>query len=291
MTRRDLHQRRSSNSWRASGVVIVANRLPVEHRPDGTMGRSPGGLASALASVADANTHWIGWAGADAPADMSAEIDDVRLHPIELRPKEVERYYQGFANSILWPLFHGRLRRVELNRAWWHSYRIVNGDLPPRSGASRRRAEPSGFTTTTCCWRRQSSGPSVRIFGSACSCTFHFPTRSCSRCCRGAKRSSGACSARTCWGSKYSTTSTTSWPLPRRSWVPGSRADAVRRRPHGRRRCLSDLRRLRQLGCVGRRVRDAGDAATQGARRRFDLPRHRSARLHQGHLAAPPGLR
>ncbi len=26
----------------------------------------------------------------------------------------------------LWPLFHGRLRRVELNRAWWHSYRVVN---------------------------------------------------------------------------------------------------------------------------------------------------------------------
>ena len=126
MTRRDLHQRRSSNSWRASGVVIVANRLPVEHRPDGTMGRSPGGLASALASVADANTHWIGWAGADAPADMSAEIDDVRLHPIELRPKEVEGYYHGFANSLLWPLFHGRLRQPQINRSWWRAYQTVN---------------------------------------------------------------------------------------------------------------------------------------------------------------------
>jgi trehalose 6-phosphate synthase len=45
---------------------------------------------------------------------------------VALSSDEVERYYQGFANSILWPLFHGRLRRVELNRAWWHSYRIVN---------------------------------------------------------------------------------------------------------------------------------------------------------------------
>ena len=27
---------------------------------------------------------------------------------------------------MLWPLFHGRLRKVDLKRAWWNSYKLVN---------------------------------------------------------------------------------------------------------------------------------------------------------------------
>ena len=80
MTRRQLPQRELQNPdtpqhpdskaseevREATGVVIVANRLPVEQRPDGTLGRSPGGLASALASAASEGSHWIGWAGPGA---------------------------------------------------------------------------------------------------------------------------------------------------------------------------------------------------------------------------------
>jgi len=106
-----------------SGIVIVANRLPVEQRPDGTLGRSPGGLASALAAVASEGTHWIGWAGADA---TDADLGDEYLHHVELTPREVTDYYHGFANSLLWPLFHGRLRQPEVNRAWWRAYYRVN---------------------------------------------------------------------------------------------------------------------------------------------------------------------
>ena len=65
MTRRQLPQRELQNPdtpqhpdskaseevREATGVVIVANRLPVEQRPDGTLGRSPGGLASAVAGL------------------------------------------------------------------------------------------------------------------------------------------------------------------------------------------------------------------------------------------------
>ena len=140
MTRRQLPQREHEHSepapasepdrrptddrpWDATGVVIVANRLPVEQRPDGTLGRSPGGLASALAAVASDGTHWIGWAGADAD---QADLGDEYLHHVALRPREVDDYYQGFANSLLWPLFHGRLRQPEMNRTWWRAYQKVN---------------------------------------------------------------------------------------------------------------------------------------------------------------------
>ncbi len=84
------------------------------------------GLASALSSVTAAGTHWVGWAGPEAGRLKPFDHGDLRLHPVALSAEDVERYYQGFSNAVLWPLFHGRLRRVELNRAWWHSYRIVN---------------------------------------------------------------------------------------------------------------------------------------------------------------------
>jgi len=131
MTRRQLPQREhhiaqttaTETASHATGVVIVANRLPVEQRPDGTLGRSPGGLASALAAVASEGTHWIGWAGPDA---SQADLGDEYLHHVELLPREVTDYYHGFANSLLWPLFHGRLRQPEMNRTWWRAYEKVN---------------------------------------------------------------------------------------------------------------------------------------------------------------------
>jgi trehalose 6-phosphate synthase len=127
VTRRQLpqreHQQSQTKNWEPNGVVIVANRLPVERRPDGTLARSPGGLASALASVASDRTHWIGWAGAEA---SESDLGDEYLHPVELRPREVTDYYHGFSNSLLWPLFHGRLRQPEMNRSWWRAYQTVN---------------------------------------------------------------------------------------------------------------------------------------------------------------------
>ena len=123
------------------GLVVAANRLPVEVGGDDKFNTSPGGLASALSSVTAAGTHWVGWAGPDAPALKPFDHEALRLHPVALSADEVDRYYRGFANAILWPLFHGRLRKVELNRAWWHSYRIVNRRF---ASAVARIAPPGG---------------------------------------------------------------------------------------------------------------------------------------------------
>ena len=124
------------------GLVVAANRLPVEVTADGDLRTSPGGLASALSSVTAAGTQWVGWAGPDSGRPKQFDHGDLRLHPVALSEDEVDRYYRGFSNEILWPLFHGRLRRVELNRAWWHSYRIVNR----RFAAAVTRIAPLGGT-------------------------------------------------------------------------------------------------------------------------------------------------
>jgi trehalose 6-phosphate synthase len=107
-------------------LVIAANRLPVEVGADGAVSPSPGGLASALSSVARDGSTWVGWAGAGAPHIDPFVFEGVRLQPVELTAGEAVRYYGGFSNSVLWPLFHGRLRREEMNRAWWRAYRAVS---------------------------------------------------------------------------------------------------------------------------------------------------------------------
>jgi trehalose 6-phosphate synthase len=109
-----------------SSLVIVANRLPVELGSDGEWRPSPGGLASALSSVVGEGVTWVGWSGANGPALKPFTLDGIRIRPVGLSEAEATRYYGGFSNAVLWPLFHGRLRREEMNRAWWRAYRAIN---------------------------------------------------------------------------------------------------------------------------------------------------------------------
>lgn len=109
-----------------SSLIIAANRLPVEVGPDGEWRSSPGGLASALSSVVGDGATWVGWSGATGAPLAPFTLDGIRLRLVGLSESESTRYYAGFANAVLWPLFHGRLRREEMNRAWWRSYRAVN---------------------------------------------------------------------------------------------------------------------------------------------------------------------
>ena len=116
------------HSWpkRESDLVIAANRLPVEIAPDGAVTPSPGGLASALSAVIVDGCTWVGWPGTETLSDAPFNFGDIRLHPIALSSTEARRYYLGFSNSVLWPLFHGRVRREQMSRAWWRTYRGVN---------------------------------------------------------------------------------------------------------------------------------------------------------------------
>jgi trehalose 6-phosphate synthase len=106
--------------------VAASNRLPVEVGADGIATSSPGGLASALSSISLGNSAWVGWAGPSSGRLDPFDAGGATLYPISLSEGEEVRYYRGFSNSVLWPLFHGRLRREEMNRAWWRTYRNIN---------------------------------------------------------------------------------------------------------------------------------------------------------------------
>jgi trehalose 6-phosphate synthase len=116
---------------RQSSLVVVANRLPLDDNaaPDGACEwrRSPGGLASALHAILQKTpATWVGWAGGTGPAPQLPDIGTLRLRPVPLSEPELRGYYEGFANSTLWPLYHDAVEPPVFDREWWETYRTVN---------------------------------------------------------------------------------------------------------------------------------------------------------------------
>lgn len=124
-----------------SQVIIVSNRLPVSvKKQDGQLKFYPslGGLATGLASYAnDSNNQWIGWPGIASDDISQAErkqiVDELAKHnstPVFLSTKEIEEFYNGYSNSVLWPLFHDlpgiKKSAKKPHERWWPAYRKIN---------------------------------------------------------------------------------------------------------------------------------------------------------------------
>eukprot|EP00624_Nannochloropsis_granulata_P007881 evm.model.NODE_9905_length_21420_cov_21.470634.3 len=98
-------------------VIIVANRLPVSGGRDEKTGEwdfrmSSGGLVTALkGSREELNALWIGWLGQEIPEEDRPQVREKLLReynavPVFLSDEMVNKYYNGFSNDVLWPLFH-----------------------------------------------------------------------------------------------------------------------------------------------------------------------------------------
>ncbi len=117
-------------------LLIVSNRLPMTVRlAEGKVAveRSTGGLATGMKGPHDRlGGLWIGWPGAlDAfPGDARAEVDrrlaDLRLVPVPLTAEEIARYYEGYSNTVLWPLFHYAIARLPQEVLDFDVYEAVN---------------------------------------------------------------------------------------------------------------------------------------------------------------------
>lgn len=92
-----------------SRLVVVSNRVA---KSDGANKGSEGGLAvGVMAAMEKAGGVWFGWNG--KVDNRSREIKREHRGKIEyvtvsLKQAEYNQYYKGFANSVLWPLFHQR---------------------------------------------------------------------------------------------------------------------------------------------------------------------------------------
>ena len=115
-------------------MLIVSNRLPVvlERREDSWTARSgSGGLVTALAPVLQkTGGTWIGWpgAGCEDASVLTRMLDEhsrsvgYEMKPVPMSQAEVEGFYQGFCNEIIWPLFHDLQSRCNFVPDYWTNY-------------------------------------------------------------------------------------------------------------------------------------------------------------------------
>ncbi len=119
-------------------LIVVSNRLPyVAEKQSGhkwVLKPGSGGLVTALLPVLrDRGGVWIGWSGIASdvthPEDMFGEAASdagYELTPVALSQDEVDKYYHGYSNEILWPLFHDLQTRCDFDPEYWHAYVKVN---------------------------------------------------------------------------------------------------------------------------------------------------------------------
>jgi trehalose 6-phosphate synthase len=108
-------------------LVVVSNRVASAHKSEA----STGGLANAvLAALKQSGGIWFGWNGDVVPDDPGPpaieESGGITYATIALSRVDYDEYYAGFANRVLWPLFHYRPSLVEYKRQELESYLRVN---------------------------------------------------------------------------------------------------------------------------------------------------------------------
>jgi trehalose 6-phosphate synthase/phosphatase len=118
-----------------SKTIIVSNRLPVKLiDSDGgfTLIPSEGGLATGLGSIYHRGENmWVGWPGlevsdGEAKKKIEDELAIKNLKPVFLTQEEINLYYEGFSNEVLWPVFHYMPTYARYNEAYWSCYQLVN---------------------------------------------------------------------------------------------------------------------------------------------------------------------
>ena len=117
-------------------LINVSNRLPVVVKKTAgglRVERSSGGLATALDSAWRMQPGvWIGWAGITQDDQIEALIAKASrrrsytLQPVALSDEEVAKFYSGFANEIVWPLFHDMPPHCNFDPDYWEMYQRVN---------------------------------------------------------------------------------------------------------------------------------------------------------------------
>ncbi|MBI3998016.1 MAG: bifunctional alpha,alpha-trehalose-phosphate synthase (UDP-forming)/trehalose-phosphatase [Armatimonadetes bacterium] len=130
---------RVREALRGLPLVVVSNREPYAHQrsPHGLeVERPAGGLVAALDPVLrELGGLWVAWGSGDADFETTDARDCVGVPPeaprytlrrVRLSEDEVERFYHGYANQALWPLFHLAVDKARFVRRYWTAYQAVN---------------------------------------------------------------------------------------------------------------------------------------------------------------------
>lgn len=110
-----------------SRLIVVSNRVA---HPDGGKAQA-GGLAVALREALDESGGvWFGWNGkVDGQRGTQVrtkKAGDVTFATMGLSRKDYNEYYNGFANRVLWPLFHYRADITQFSHENYAGYLRTN---------------------------------------------------------------------------------------------------------------------------------------------------------------------
>jgi alpha,alpha-trehalose-phosphate synthase [UDP-forming]/trehalose-phosphatase len=134
MTRVDLKLHPPSES-----IIIASNREPYVHVKSGPVvkvSRPAGGLTSAMDEVLQSiGGKWIAWGSGSGDRESVDANSCVQVPPgkpsytlrrVWLTQDQVENYYEGYSNQVLWPLCHIVLEHVLFRKRYWDDYIRVN---------------------------------------------------------------------------------------------------------------------------------------------------------------------
>jgi trehalose 6-phosphate synthase len=107
-------------------LICVSNRVSLPRKT-----AAPGGLAvGVLSTLKRTGGLWFGWGGEltdQDPGEPAIHVrEGVTYALIDLRRDQFERYYNGFANEALWPLFHYMPTRFRFRHEDRDAYEAVN---------------------------------------------------------------------------------------------------------------------------------------------------------------------
>ncbi len=107
-------------------VSITENEGDIDLKP------SAGGLATGLKSLnSDKEIIWLGWPGIITndialQEKITGKLKDLKMYPVFLSQDKYDKYYQGFSNETLWPLFHYFQQYTMYMTSYWLAYKEVN---------------------------------------------------------------------------------------------------------------------------------------------------------------------
>ena len=121
----------------SGNIIVVSNRLPVTIKKNIDTGEyeysmSSGGLVTALQGLKKTSTfQWYGWPGLEIPDDEKEKVkkdlkEKFNAIPIFLTDEIADLHYNGFSNSILWPLFHYHPGEINFDENAWLAYNEAN---------------------------------------------------------------------------------------------------------------------------------------------------------------------
>jgi len=118
-------------------LAVVSNRLPVAISGDEITGYNinpgTGGLVTALEPIVkQTGGAWIGWPGCSSNVPFESLLSEYGrnsnfdLIPVDITEDEIAKFYRGFSNKSIWPLFHDLLGQFSFRPNEFEIYKNVN---------------------------------------------------------------------------------------------------------------------------------------------------------------------